>query len=122
MSIRAIFFDAGNTLVFPDRSRTLAPLLARGIQPTQEQLFAAERVARKRRDQAAAEGNSKLRDHEYWFIYYNELFLALGEDFKSRRFATPSEYRNLVEELVRESHRSANWTYLVKGTRELLLE
>jgi hypothetical protein len=36
MPIHAIFFDAGNTLVFPDRSRTLAPLLSRGVEPAQE--------------------------------------------------------------------------------------
>ena len=46
MGLRAIFFDAGNTLVFADRSRTLAPLTSRGVKVSQDAIFAAERAAR----------------------------------------------------------------------------
>ena len=45
MSIDAIFFDAGFTLVFPDTALTLAPLASLHLPLTQEHLFAAERHA-----------------------------------------------------------------------------
>ena len=50
MPIEVVFFDVGNTLLFPDHEKTLAPLWNRGIRPTEAQLFAAERVARQEMD------------------------------------------------------------------------
>jgi len=63
MLLRAIFFDAGNTLVFPNLERTLAPLHARGIRPEREQLHAAERTAKRKLDagELAGNGNSVVR-------------------------------------------------------------
>ena len=123
MPLRAIFFDAGNTLVFPDRSRTLAPLLARGVEPSQEQLWAAERVARKRRDAAATTGNPGQVDNEYWAIYYAELFRQIAtSNSEARHAASLQEDRQLLDELVRAARKAGNWDVVREGTREILLE
>ena len=114
MPLEAIFFDAGNTLVFPDRTHTLAPLLSRGIEPTQEQLWAAERVARKQRD--AAQADRRLGDNDYWVIYYRELFRVLAVDGAETRDS------QLLDELVAAARTAGNWDVVRKGTGETLLE
>ena len=50
MSLRAIFFDAGGTIVLADHDRTLEPLNARGIRPTGAELAAAEKAAKSMLD------------------------------------------------------------------------
>jgi HAD superfamily hydrolase (TIGR01509 family) len=117
MPPKAIFFDAGNTLVFPDRSRTLAPLLARGIEPSQEQLWAAERVARQRRDAAAHTGDPRQVDNQYWAIYYTELVRQVNEAGGPLELDPP-----LLDELVRCARKAGNWDVVRPGTREQLLD
>lgn len=109
MQLDAIFFDAGNTLVFADLERTLAPLRAANIMPTSEQLFAAERSTRLQRDEAAANGSLALGDEQYWNIYYQTLLAELG-------------VRNdaLHAALVREARTSGNWEFVRPGTRAAL--
>src|SRR5919204_1520817 len=102
MKPTAIFFDAGNTQVFPDLNLTLAPLHARGIRPSDNQLFAAERIARRRRDDAAANGTVKLGDREYWELYYDELL---------RNFNIADAA--LKDALIAEARRSSNWEYVL---------
>jgi putative hydrolase of the HAD superfamily len=111
---KAIFFDAGGTLIFADREKTLAPLAARGISFTQEQLHSAERAARHFRDQcAASESRSQNQsrqptapdlarntDEQYWSLYYQTL---LGDRAADAR---------LVSELIAASRSSANWTFV----------
>jgi HAD superfamily hydrolase (TIGR01549 family) len=123
MPLQAIFFDAGNTLVFPDRKRTLAPLLARGIEPSQEQLWAAERVARKRRDAGAGGENSGQVDNDYWAIYYHELFRQLETaGVETRYAATLDQDQQLIQELIRCARTAGNWDVVREGTREALLD
>jgi HAD superfamily hydrolase (TIGR01549 family) len=123
MPIHAIFFDAGNTLVFPDRSRTLAPLLSRGVEPAQEQLWAAERVARKRRDAGGTSGDPRQVDNEYWAIYYHELFrLIEAAGAQTRHTASLEEDPQLMDDLVRSARKAGNWDVVREGTREALLE
>jgi putative hydrolase of the HAD superfamily len=104
----AIFFDAGNTLVFADLDRTLAPLHRRGVRPGSEPLYAAERAARLRRDAAAADG-AVLGDEQYWQLYYTAL---LGE----LRYQDDA----LLQALIDEARRSQNWESLRPGTRVAL--
>ena len=106
--MRAIFFDAGNTLVFPDRARTLAPLIVRGVTVSEEFIFAAERAARHFRDANAA-GDPKHTDQQYWDIFYSELL----SHFPAHQDALP--------ELVAAARTSANWCVVPRGTRETLL-
>lgn len=100
MALEAIFFDAGGTLIFPDRERTLAPLKARGITFTQEQLHAAERTARQYRDACAASTSNSHTDEQYWVIYYQTLLGELSCD------------KQLLAELVAAARKSGNWTFV----------
>ena len=111
MPLTTIFFDAGNTLIFPDLARTLAPLQNAGLEATRGQLHAAERAAKQRRDREAAAGNTALADQDYWIIYYSALLDALGHPDLELRSA-----------LVREARRSQNWDCVLPNTRESLLD
>jgi putative hydrolase of the HAD superfamily len=108
LGLRAIFFDAGNTLVFADREKTLAPLISQGIKVPQEIIFASERAARRFRDANAA-GDPKHTDQQYWDIYYEELLTHY-----------PS-HRDSLPDLVKAARTSANWCVVPARTREQLL-
>jgi HAD superfamily hydrolase (TIGR01509 family) len=106
LAVRAIFFDAGNTLVFADRTKTLAPLVSRGISVTEAQIHAAERAARHDRDANAA-ANSHNPDLQYWHIYYHELLGASADE-------------NLIDELVVAARTSGNWSVPMPNARAIL--
>jgi HAD superfamily hydrolase (TIGR01509 family) len=108
LGLRAVFFDAGGTLVFPDRERTLAPLKSRGLSVTEERIHAAERAARRFRDAVPPDSVWRDADKQYWKIYYGEL---LGSATDER----------LMDELVALSQTSRNWNLINAGTREILL-
>jgi putative hydrolase of the HAD superfamily len=106
--LRAIFFDAGNTLVFPDREKMLAPLRSRGIEVTEENIFAAERASRRYRD-ANADADPNRTDQQFWHIYYGQLL----SHFPSAK--------DLEPELVEAARNSANWCVVMPGTRDMLM-
>ena len=108
MDLRAVFFDAGNTLLFPDTERTLASLIARGICPTEDQLRIAERAVREFRDHHTGNPNP---NHSYWNVYFDQLFSTLG--------LAPDAV--LQQQLIASSHRSANWRRILPNTRNTLL-
>jgi len=108
LGLRAVFFDAGNTLLFPDTERTLASLIARGIRPTDDQLRTAERAVREYRDHHTGNSNP---NHSYWNVYFDQLFSTLG--------LPPDEV--LQQQLIASSHRSANWRRILPDTRGILL-
>ena len=108
MSLTAVFFDAGNTLLFPSTELTLAPLQSRRIHPSQEQLYAAERVAKTYLDQALTRGVSV--DVQYWDLYYTHLLDELGCDGEG----------DLKGALVAATRNGINWLQVVPGTREIL--
>jgi putative hydrolase of the HAD superfamily len=107
MSITALFFDVGNTLIFADRAKTLAPLWERGVRPSPAQLLAAERVARQELDLLLAK--TRKVDQQYWETYYGHLLSTLGTTDVSLRL-----------QLVSLARTSANWTRVLPGTGELL--
>ncbi len=108
--LRALFLDAGNTLVFADLARTLAPLAALGLRPTQEQLHAAERAAKKRLDAShAAMPEDHSVDRQFWEIYYTYLLEELGKTDAA-----------LCAALGSATRQSANWSRVLPGTREVL--
>lgn len=108
MGLRAIFFDAGNTLVFPDRDQTLAPLKSRGVAVSEETIFAAERAARRFLD-ANFSGDPKQVDQRYWNVYFGEMLGGFPQ------------LHDLLPELAAASRNSANWGIVRPGTREQLL-
>jgi len=108
LGLRALFFDAGNTLLFPDTERTLASLIARGIRPTEDQLRISEKVVREYRDHHSGASNP---NHNYWNVYFDQLFLTLGL----------ASDEALQKQLIASSHRSANWRRILPDTRNVLL-
>ena len=109
MPLRAIFFDAGNTLVFPNLERTLASLHARGIRPATEQLHAAERAAKHKLDAGELAANGVSVDFNYWHAYYTELLSDLR---------LPDEELKLT--LIQASRQSGAWDFVRPGTRQIL--
>ncbi len=76
MAIKALFFDVGNTLLFPNRNQMLARLHQRQIFPSTELLQKIERQTKREFD-SLAESNSTV-DHGFWHIYYSHLLDELG--------------------------------------------
>jgi HAD superfamily hydrolase (TIGR01509 family) len=107
MPIDVVFFDVGNTLLFPDHEKTLAPLWNRGIHPTEAQLFAAERVARQDMDLIVSQ--TRKVDLQYWETYYAHLLRTLKVTDISLRL-----------ELVNLVRTSSNWSRMCPGTVEVL--
>jgi HAD superfamily hydrolase (TIGR01509 family) len=108
MPLTALFFDVGNTLLFPSRERMLRPLHQRGVFPSDEQLREIERQTKREFD-VLEEGDSSV-DHGFWNIYYSDLLDRLSIKDEA-----------LCHELVRLTRNSANWCDIRPGTREALL-
>jgi len=106
-SPKSIFFDVGNTLLFPSRRRILAPLHARNVVPTEEHLQALEQRTKKEFD-AMMQGKLHA-DHSFWFIFYSHLLDDLGIDDE-----------NLRNALVEATRISANWDVIKPATCEAL--
>jgi HAD superfamily hydrolase (TIGR01509 family) len=106
MPAKALFFDVGNTLLFPDCKRMLQALHQRQIFPSDELLKEVERRTKREFD-SLLEGNSV--DHGFWHIYYSRLLKELqlpGDPVHS--------------DLVSRTRVSANWCEIRLGTREAL--
>jgi putative hydrolase of the HAD superfamily len=102
---RVIFFDVGNTLLFPNRLKMLAPI-ASDRHPTLEQWQALERRTKIEFDRGMRSGRV---DHGFWWIFHTYLLDNLNEGRDG-----------LVQELVRNTQDSANWDQLLPGTRAVL--
>ena len=101
---RVIFFDVGNTLLFPNRTNILAPL-ARDRQPTLEQWQALERRTKAEFDRGMQDGKI---DHSFWWIFHTHLLEQLGVDM------------GLRQALVKNTQDSANWDQILPGTLDSL--
>jgi HAD superfamily hydrolase (TIGR01549 family) len=100
-----IFFDVGNTLLFPNRATILA-LLADDHRPSLEQWQALERKTKLEFDKRMIHGNV---DHGFWWGFHTSLLCGMG--------ALGDELRN---KLVENTQSSANWDQILPGTREAL--
>jgi putative hydrolase of the HAD superfamily len=109
MKIKALFFDAGNTLLFPNRRRTLASLHERQVFPSEELLQEIERRTKREFD-ALVESHAAI-DHGFWQIYYAHLVEELGIAEKS-----------ICSDLVARTRVSANWCDIRPGTRDVLVQ
>jgi HAD superfamily hydrolase (TIGR01509 family) len=106
-TINFIFFDVGNTLLFPNRERIHAPLTARGITPDPEHLRDLERRTKNQFDAVmTGDGN---HDHSFWQMFYSQLLTELGQNDN-----------HLCGQLVTGIRNSANWDQILPGTRERL--
>jgi len=101
---RFIFFDVGNTLLFPNRSKMLASL-AIDRHPTLEQWQTLERRTKKEFDLGMQNGGV---DHGFWWTFHTYLLQQLGED------------NGIRDVLVENTQNSANWDQVPPGTRDCL--
>jgi putative hydrolase of the HAD superfamily len=101
---RVIFFDVGNTLLFPNRATMLAPI-ARERHPTLAQWQALECRTKTEFDQGMQSGRV---DHSFWWTFHTYLLEQLGADTALR------------ETLVANTQNSANWDQILPGTRNAL--
>jgi HAD superfamily hydrolase (TIGR01509 family) len=102
---RFIFFDVGNTLLFPNRARMLAPL-PESQHPTLEHWQALERRTKQEFDQGMMSGKV---DHNFWWTFHTYLLQEVN--------ALDDGLRN---QLVENTQHSANWDQILPGTRDAL--
>ena len=107
MRPRALFFDVGNTLLFPNRLRILRPLHQREIFPSEELLYEVERQTKREFD-SLLETNGSV-DHGFWHIYYSRLLEQVGLADEA-----------VGADLVACTRISANWCEIRMDTREIL--
>jgi HAD superfamily hydrolase (TIGR01509 family) len=106
---KAIFFDVGNTLLFPNRQRILAPLRERRLFPSEQQFQRLE--CRTKNEFDLILEHDGRADHGFWYLFYTHLLEELGVEDELLRDA-----------LVGATRISANWCDIRPRTREILLE
>ncbi len=102
---RIIFFDVGNTLLFPNRERILAPI-PKKHHPTLDQWHALERKTKNEFDQGMMGGKV---DHGFWWTFHTYLLQDLD--------GLDDGVRNT---LVENTQKSANWDQILPGTCDAL--
>lgn len=102
---RFIFFDVGNTLLFPNRPRMLAPIPF-DRHPTLANWQALERRTKQEFDRGMIQGKV---DHGFWWTFHSQLLQNIG---------LPSN--SILDSLVQNTQNSANWDQILPGTREAL--
>ena len=101
---RVVFFDVGNTLLFPNRAKMLESI-ASDRHPTLDQWQTLERRTKKEFDLGMQDGGV---DHGFWWTFHTYLLQQLGEDTGIR------------DQLVESTQNSANWDQILPGTRDAL--
>ena len=106
--IDTIFFDVGNTLLFPNRKRIHVPLAKRGVVPEPEHLRDLECRIKNRFDSLMAQDGTP--DHSFWWMFYTQLLAEIGLNDDAVR-----------DQLVTNVRDSGNWDQIPPGTRDRLL-
>lgn len=107
--IKVIFFDVGNTLLFPNRERIHLPLAERGFAPDIEHLRDLECRTKNQFDGMMTSNGST--DHSFWWMFYSQLLSEIGLNDDSVR-----------DQLVASIRNSGNWDTIRPGTVEQLRE
>jgi FMN phosphatase YigB (HAD superfamily) len=105
--IKVVFFDVGNTLLFPNRERIHAPLAERGIVPDGEHLRDLECRTKNQFDGMMTTNGST--DHSFWWMFYSQLLAEIGFHDDAVR-----------DQLVAGIHNSGNWDTILPRTAEQL--
>ena len=105
--VKAIFFDVGNTLLFPNRERIHAPLTKRGILPDADLLRDLECRTKNQFDGMMTTNGST--DHSFWWLFYSQLLSEIGLHDAAIR-----------DQLVASIRSSGNWDTIRPGTAEQL--
>src|ERR1700744_4144094 len=98
--IKTIFFDVGNTLLFPNRDRIHAALAEHGVACDPKQLRRLECRIKNEFDSLMV--NVGNQDRSFWLMFYTQLFadLELNDD-------------GLRDRLVNSIRQSANWDQIL---------
>jgi HAD superfamily hydrolase (TIGR01509 family) len=111
--IRAVFLDAGGTLIHLDRGFILAALAEQGIAKDEAAFLIADQLAREHRA-AAIRSGEVLDDASSWRVYavrLLELLEATGDAAEG------------VTAAIRQRHRAGTlWTHVEPGTLETLAQ
>ena len=111
--IRAIFFDAGNTLLFPRLDERVWDLEARGYPAHVDDFHAAERAAKQKLDEwlwpQIRKGEvPRTIDHYYWGEYLQALMALIG---------APESARARLIQLVADGFRNIRcWSVVMPET------
>ena len=105
--IKVVFFDVGNTLLFPNRERIHAPLAERGVAVDDEHLRDLECRTKNKFDGMLASNGST--DQSFWWMFYSQLLAEIGVDDEGLR-----------DQLVAAIRTSGNWDRIPAGTAEQL--
>ena len=114
----AIFFDAGNTLVFPLFGKLVDRMASLGYPVTAEEFFKAERIGKQSLDewlwpQIRTNQFPQDADHYYWAAYLRELVQIAG---------VPAELRaEVAGEIARVFMQIETWSDVPEGTSETLV-
>jgi HAD superfamily hydrolase (TIGR01549 family) len=107
MDLKVVFFDVGNTLLFPNRARIHAPLAERGIAVDPEHLRDLEcRTKNKFDAMLTSNGNT---DQSFWWMFYSQLLAEIGIADNALR-----------DQMVASIRKSGNWDRIPAGTAERL--
>ena len=115
--IRAVFLDAGNTLVFPRLEIIITDLKEQGHAATPEDFYAAERAAKRKLDdwlwpQIQAREVPEQIDYYYWSEYLRVLTRRLG--------APESERGELTQRLIEGFQNIQLWSRVMPDTPAFL--
>lgn len=105
--IRVIFFDVGNTLLFPNRERIHGPMADLGLAPKSEHLRDLECRMKNEFDSRMTKDGT--HDQSFWWMFYTQLFVEIGLKDDAIR-----------DQLVESIRNSANWDQIRQDTREQL--
>jgi HAD superfamily hydrolase (TIGR01509 family) len=106
MAITVVFFDVGGTLIHPDMSRLMAPLLEH-VAPNAEQLQAADRAAKHALRPNGDDGAAEVSGNQgHWDIYFNTLVSRLNGCGQ----LAGCDKEQLVAQLIARANDSSYWT------------
>ena len=111
--VKVIFFDVGNTLLFPNRERIHAPLVKRGFVPDGEHLRDLECRTKNQFDAMMTGTIAKTgsADHGFWWMFYSRLLSEIG---------LQNDADAIRDQLVASIQNSGNWDRIRPGTAEQL--
>jgi putative hydrolase of the HAD superfamily len=111
--LKFIFFDVGNTLLFPNRERIHKPLAERGFILDVERLRDLECRTKTQFDGMMTGLITKTgsTDHGFWWMFYSQLLSEIGLKDDAIR-----------DQLVASIRNSGNWDTIRPGTAEQLRE
>ncbi|HOO57320.1 MAG TPA: HAD-IA family hydrolase [bacterium] len=108
--IKAVFFDAGNTLLYLDYELIARKVCAAGVETQAEELKVSEYDARRAVDEYLA--TDDYVDEMVWDIYFSTMFMGVGLESREKILATiqnlreENEFQGLWNHAPEESHRT----------------